>query len=155
MTSSLRILRLGLVVPMLLAAGGKPKQAAATGPVVHIASGVIHGTQHGDIAVFEGVPFAAPPVGPLRWREPQAVSPWPGVRDATAPSHPCMQNVAGTDSFLAPLAATYGTTFTRQTLDPSEDCLYLNIWTPSVQPDAHLPVMVWLHGGSNRVGSGT
>ncbi len=155
MTASLKIFSLCLVIPMLLAAGGKPKQAAPTGPVVHIASGVLHGTQRGSIAVFEGVPFAAPPVGPLRWREPQAVSPWPGVRDAIAPSHPCMQNVAGTDSFLAPLAATYGTSFTRQTLDPSEDCLYLNIWTPRLQPDAHLPVMVWLHGGSNRVGSGT
>ncbi len=124
------------------------------GPVVHIASGMLQGTQRGGIAVFEGVPFAAAPVGVLRWREPQPVASWSGIRDATAPSHPCMQNVAGTDSFLAPLAATYGTTFTPQTLDPSEDCLYLNIWTPSVQPGAHLPVMVWLHGGSNRVGSG-
>jgi para-nitrobenzyl esterase len=78
-----------------------------------------------------------------------------GVRDATALSHPCMQNVAGTDSFLAPLAAAYGVTMNRQTLEPSEDCLYLNLWTPRLQPDANLPVMVWLHGGSNRVGSGT
>jgi para-nitrobenzyl esterase len=56
---------------------------------------------------------------------------------------------------MVPLAATYGVVLTRQTLDPSEDCLYLNVWTPRLQAGAHLPVMVWLHGGSNRVGSGT
>jgi para-nitrobenzyl esterase len=154
-TSSLRILILCLAAPMLLAWGGKPQHAAPTGPVVTIASGMLQGTQRGGIAVFEGVPFAAPPIGPLRWREPQPVAPWPGVRNAIAPSHPCIQNVAGTDNFLAPLAAAYGVTLNRQTLDPSEDCLYLNIWTPRLQPDAHLPVMVWLHGGSNRVGSGS
>jgi para-nitrobenzyl esterase len=65
-----------------------------------------------------------------------------------------MQNVAGTDSFLAPLAATYGVTLNRKTLDPSEDCLYLNLWIPNLRPGAQLPAMVWLHGGSNRVGSG-
>jgi para-nitrobenzyl esterase len=65
-----------------------------------------------------------------------------------------MQNVAGTDNFIAPLAATYGAAYRRQTLDPSEDCLYLNVWTPQLGTGAHLPVMVWLHGGSNRVGSG-
>jgi len=66
-----------------------------------------------------------------------------------------MQNVAGTDNFIEPLAATYGVAFSRQTLAPSEDCLYLNVWIPQLQPGVHLPVMVWLHGGSNRVGSGT
>ncbi len=151
----MRIFTLCFAFPMLLALGGKPQHAAPAGPVVHIASGMLEGTQRGNITVFEGVPFAAPPVGALRWREPRTVAPWQGVRDATAPSHPCMQNVAGTDTFLAPLAATYGVTLNRQTLDPSEDCLYLDLWTPSLQPGAHLPVMVWLHGGSNRVGSGT
>ena len=140
---------------MLLASGGKPQHAVPAGPVVHIAGGMLRGTQRDGVAVFEGVPFAAPPIGPLRWREPQAIAAWAGVREATAPSHPCMQNVAGTDSFLAPLAATYGVTLNRQTLDPSEDCLYLNLWSPNLRPDAQLPVMVWLHGGSNRVGSGS
>ena len=155
MAAGLKILGLCFVAPMLLGSSGKPKQAVPTGPVVQIASGSLRGMQRGIIAVFEGVPFAAPPVGPLRWREPQPAASWAGVREATAPAHPCMQNAAGTDSFLAPLAAAYGTTFVRQTLDPSEDCLYLNIWTPSLQAHARLPVMVWLHGGSNRVGSGT
>ncbi|WP_348262234.1 carboxylesterase family protein [Telmatobacter sp. DSM 110680] len=151
----MRISGFWLAVPIILASGGKPQHTAPTGPVVQIASGALQGMQRGSIAVFEGVPFAAAPVGPLRWREPQAVTPWKGVRDATAPSHPCMQNAAGTDNFMLPLAAAYGVTLIRQTLDPSEDCLYLNVWTPKLQAGAHLPVMVWLHGGSNRVGSGT
>ena len=108
MTSNWRISSLCLAVPMLLASGGKPQHAAPAGPVVHIAGGMLRGTQRDGVAVFEGVPFAAPPVGPLRWREPQAAAAWAGVREATAPSHPCIQNVAGTDSFLAPLAAAYG-----------------------------------------------
>ena len=140
---------------MLLAAAEKPRPVAPKGPLVHLVSGTLEGELRGNIAVFDGVPFAMPPVGPLRWREPQPVASWTGVRNATRPSHPCMQNVAGTDNFIEPLAATYGAKFSRQTLDPSEDCLYLNIWTPQTQPGAHLPVMVWLHGGSNRVGSGS
>jgi para-nitrobenzyl esterase len=150
----MRFLRLCLAIPILLAAAEKPQRSAPQGPVVHLTAGALEGTLRGNIAVFEGVPFAMPPVGDLRWREPQPVASWPGVRDATQPSHPCTQNVAGTDNFIAPLAAAYGAAFTPQTLDPSEDCLYLNVWTPKIEPDAHLPVMVWLHGGSNRVGSG-
>jgi para-nitrobenzyl esterase len=66
-----------------------------------------------------------------------------------------MQSLQGVDSFIAPLAAAYGVTYSPQQLDPSEDCLYLNVWTPQLKPGVHLPVMVWLHGGSNRIGSGT
>jgi para-nitrobenzyl esterase len=66
-----------------------------------------------------------------------------------------MQRPEGTDNFLEPLAGAYGMTFTRQPVEPSEDCLYLNVWTPRLQAAARLPVMVWLHGGSNRVGSGS
>ena len=113
------------------------------------------GKLDGDIAVFQGIPFARPPVGALRWREPQLVLNWAGMRDATKPGHPCMQDVAGTDNFIAPLAAAYGGEFARQPVDPSEDCLYLSVWTPRPSSDARLPVMVWLHGGSNRVGSGS
>ncbi len=107
-----------------------------------------------NISVFEGVPFASPPLGPLRWREPQPVASWKGIRDATTPSHPCIQPLEGVDTFIAPLAATYGVAYLPQQVNPSEDCLYLNVWSPQLQPAAHLPVMVWLHGGSNRLGSG-
>ena len=151
----MRLLVVFLAVPMLLLSAPKQHRSEPKGPLVHVAGGTILGVQRGNIAIFEGIPFAAPPVGPLRWREPQPAAPWPGVRDATTASRPCMQNVAGTDNFIEPLAAAYGVTYTPQTLQPSEDCLYLNIWTPSLQTGNHLPVMVWLHGGSNRVGSGS
>ena len=150
----MRFLRLCLALPMLLASTQRSQQVVPEGPLVHLASGTLEGALRGNIAVFEGIPFAMPPVGALRWREPQPVASWPGVREATSPSHPCTQNVAGTDNFIEPLAATYDVAYTLQTLDPSEDCLYLNLWTPQLQPGANLPVMVWLHGGSNRVGSG-
>ena len=140
---------------MLLASAENPRHVMPKGPLVHLTSGTVEGVIQGNIAVFEGLPFAMPPVGPLRWREPQPVAAWSGVRDATRPAHPCVQNLAGTDNFIQPLAAAYGAAYSRQTLDPSEDCLYLNVWTPQLEPGAPLPVMVWLHGGSNRVGSGT
>jgi para-nitrobenzyl esterase len=65
-----------------------------------------------------------------------------------------MQNVNGTDTFMAPQAAAYGVPYVARPVDPSEDCLYLNVWTAQPARAAHLPVMVWLHGGSNLVASG-
>jgi para-nitrobenzyl esterase len=150
----MRFSSLCLALPLLLTPSGNPQHAASKEPVVHLASGALQGDGNGQIAVFKGIPFAAPPVGQLRWREPQPVAPWSGTLDANKPSHPCMQNLQGVDNFVQPLAETYGVAYAPQRLDPSEDCLYLNIWTPQLQPGAHLPVMVWLHGGSNRVGSG-
>jgi para-nitrobenzyl esterase len=143
-----------LTIPMLLLHSAKPQQVETKGPLVHLASGTLAGHRSGDIAVFNGIPFATPPIGPLRWREPQPIAPWTGIRDATNPSRPCFQSLQGTDGFLQPLAEAYGVAYSPQTLDPSEDCLYLNVWTPELQPATRLPVMVWLHGGSNRVGSG-
>jgi para-nitrobenzyl esterase len=144
-----------LAISMLLVQPASPQHIETKGPLVHLASGTLEGTMSGEIAVFKGIPFAQPPVGPLRWRPPQPNAPWSGIRDAAKPSHPCMQSLQGVDSFVAPLAAAYGVTYSPQQLDPSEDCLYLNAWTPKLQPGVHLPVMVWLHGGSNRIGSGT
>jgi para-nitrobenzyl esterase len=138
----------------LVASAERPRPPALSCPVVHLSSGALIGKQQDNIAVFQGVPFASPPTGSLRWREPQPVAPWKGIRDATRPSHPCSQSAAGVDSFIAPLAAAYGVTYVPQVLDPSEDCLYLNVWSAQLQAGAHLPVMVWIHGGSNRVGSG-
>ena len=144
-----------LAISMLLVQPASPQHVDTKGPLVHLASGTLEGTMSGEIAVFKGIPFAQPPVGPLRWRPPQPNAPWSGIRDATKPSRPCMQSLQGVDSFVAPLAAAYGVTYSPQQLDPSEDCLYLNVWTPQLKPGVHLPVMVWLHGGSNRIGSGT
>ena len=143
-----------LILPVLVAAADKPQPASPTGPVVHLASGALRGKLQDNIAVFEGIPFASPPVGRLRWRPPQPVAAWTGILDATKPSHACIQPVEGVGTFIAPLAATYGVAYAIQPVDPSEDCLYLNVWTAQLQPAAHLPVMVWLHGGSNKVGNG-
>lgn len=128
--------------------------SANGGPVVSTASGRVRGAQVGPVAVFQGIPFAAPPVGPLRWREPQPPQRWKGLRDATKPASGCFQDQYGTDTFITSLAAVYGVAFQTLAVTSSEDCLYLNVWTPNLAATAKLPVMVWLHGGSNRVGSG-
>ena len=107
---------------------------AQTG-VVSVESGPLRGTTQGPVESFKGVPFAAPPVGELRWRAPQPVVPWTNVRDAKQYSGDCMQLPFPSD------AAPLGTT-------PSEDCLYLNVWRPAgTSANAKLPVMFWIYGG--------
>jgi para-nitrobenzyl esterase len=97
----------------------------------------------GGVAVFKGIPYAAAPFGPNRFRPPQSAAPWEGVRDALAygPTAPKPGYPPPFDALLAEPAI------------PGEDCLNLNIWTPDLS-QAHLPVMVWIHGGSFSNGSG-
>jgi len=123
-------------------------------PTVHVTGGAIRGYLASPGAVFKAIPFAEPPVGALRWREPQPVKPWLGVRDATQYSAACVQNPIGTGAFLAPLARRYGETLATPRWELSEDCLYLNIWTPEWPVQEPRAVMFWMHGGSNRIGSG-
>lgn len=117
---------------------GSPAWAA---PVVSIPQGKLAGTEYDGVAAFRAIPYAAPPIGALRWRAPAAAKPWRGVRPAGAFGPVCPQapvNWAGHD------------------LDrTSEDCLTLNIWTPSRPATAGLPVMVWYHGGAYTAGSGS
>ena len=112
-------------------------------PIVNIASGKIRGVTEGDVAVFKGIPYAAPPVGEFRWRPPQPVSPWEGVYDASRFGPNCAQGGWG----AAPGTIQEGS---------SEDCLYLNLWKPAdTKLGAELPVMVWIHGGGFTGGSGS
>lgn len=125
--------------------------------VVRITGGLIRGAEQtppANGAVFKGIPFAQPPVGSLRWREPQPVLGWTGTRDATRYGPACMQNPLGTSVFLAPLAKLYGHDYPQKKIDMSEDCLYLNIWTSEWPMKHPAPVMFWIHGGSNVMGSG-
>ncbi|MBS0361903.1 MAG: carboxylesterase/lipase family protein [Proteobacteria bacterium] len=119
-----------------LAAFAAPASASDT---VKVAEGTLHGATEGQVTSFKDIPFAAPPVGDLRWRPPQPAKPWTGVRDATQLGPQCMQ-----------MRQVQGQ------VNQSEDCLQLNVWTPaSFKPGQKLPVMVFIHGGSFTGGSGT
>lgn len=105
------------------------------------------------MAVFKGVPFAAPPVADLRWRAPVANQARPGPQTATGFAPACMQTSYSTDWYASVASRFgYGPDAVGRPIGVSEDCLYLNIWTPELNPDAKLPVMVWVHGGSNKGG---
>ncbi|MEI6048180.1 MAG: carboxylesterase family protein [Bacteroidota bacterium] len=117
--------------------------APDAGPTVSTASVVVRGTTEGDIDIFMGIPYAAPPVGEFRWRPPQPIAPWQGERDASKFGASCAQAGWG----AAPGSIQSGS---------SEDCLFLNIWRPvGAAKNAKLPVMVWIHGGAFVGGSGS
>jgi para-nitrobenzyl esterase len=111
--------------------------AAPTDTVVVTDKGVVRGLAHDGYRTFQGIPYAAPPVGERRWQAPAPAASWPGVRDATAPGSQCAQ--------IAP-AYGGGTTYV-------EDCLFLNVFVPERPAKRKLPVMVWFHGGGNTTGS--
>ncbi len=127
-------IRFALVASLLVLAASAQAAPAPFPSAVAVDSGRIQGAIQDDVLSFKGVPFAAPPVGPLRWRAPQPVAPWSGVRLATAYGHDCMQKPFPSD------AAPLGT-------EPDEDCLVLNVWRPATKASGKLPVMVWIYGG--------
>ncbi|MPT47914.1 MAG: carboxylesterase [Sphingobium sp.] len=112
----------------------KEKDNARIGDVnITVDGGAIKGSAENGVLSWKGIPFAAPPVGPLRWRAPQPVKPWNGIRETTAYGSDCMQVPFPSD------AAPLGT-------PPAEDCLYANVWRPA-KASGKLPVMVWIYGG--------
>ncbi|MCH8332362.1 carboxylesterase family protein [Candidatus Sumerlaeota bacterium] len=119
----------------------------ALGEALDIEAGRIAGKEtgaKGGVHAYLGIPYAAPPVGELRWKEPQPVAPWTGVRQCTEFSAVCPQPDYPANSIYA-----------RDPEPTSEDCLYLNVWTAAAGPDEKRPVMVWIHGGALTRGSGS
>ena len=123
-----------LVMLLAVLAGGSSLFSASTDPV-RVEGGLVSGTDAGGVRAYKGIPYAAPPLGDLRWKEPQPVVAWTGVRTADALAHPCMQ-------------------VTKANGEPSEDCLYLNVWTAATAGEKRA-VMVWIHGGGLNNGAAT
>jgi len=113
-------------------------------PQVKISNGSLLGSESKGVLVFKGIPFAEPPIGELRWRPPQPVKSWSGERDATD---------FGPSSLQRELPGGSGDLIGIPSETTSEDCLYLNVWTPGLE--GNRPVLVWIHGGANLVGSGS
>ncbi|MEU8434477.1 carboxylesterase family protein [Streptomyces sp. NPDC029216] len=123
---------------------GAPDSAGQGGTVVRTEQGLVRGISHGAYATFGGLPYAAPPTGPLRWQAPVPAAAWQGVRDATKPAQRCVQ------------MPTPGTGADAGAVVGSEDCLYLNVTVPTTKPSGKKrPVLVWMHGGAFLGGSGS
>jgi para-nitrobenzyl esterase len=125
---------------LVTACGGQGERG-----VVRTDSGLVKGVavdQDGAVRVYRGIPYAAPPIGELRWKPPQPVAPWQGMRAADEFGAACPQPDVLSQVYGTPLPAT------------SEDCLYLNVWTAGAGGEAIRPVMVWIHGGGYYLGWG-
>jgi para-nitrobenzyl esterase len=135
----------GIVIPAILAVGSL---AGAVSQPVKVDGGLVSGVPDRDpsIITFKGIPFAAPPVGDLRWRSPKQVVPWQGVRRADKFSASCIQNIVAERKPWTYEFMTHG--------DISEDCLYLNVWTGAKSAAERRPVYVYLYGGGFSEGSG-
>ena len=133
----LLVLAFGALVASTAVAGASTRTSAGSSPVVPVATGAVRGMTVGGVNEFLGIPYAAPPVGSLRWQPPQRAASWTGVRQATTYGPNCPQT-----------ATPFGLAST------SENCLYLNVYAPAGSPNqmAKHPVMVWIHGGGLWLG---
>ncbi|WP_052215386.1 carboxylesterase/lipase family protein [Sphingomonas sp. ERG5] len=126
-----------------VATGSAAKTVSPGGPVVVVDTGTVRGTADGDLLSFKGLPYAAPPIGPLRWAPPEKAASWTGIRAASNYGPACLQKMNADGKPNA--GGVTGPT--------SEDCLSLNVWTPKGAKKA--PVMVWIYGGGNAYGAGS
>jgi para-nitrobenzyl esterase len=124
-----------------LALGAATTAASAAPFKARVETGVVVGEAEAGVEAFKGIPYAQPPVGPLRWRPPQPARPWSGERPAADFGHSCIQTSSSPNVSADSAAAV-----------ASEDCLTLNVWAPA-HPAGKAPVMVWIHGGGNTNGS--
>jgi len=131
-----------LVIAILLGTAGRCSAADFAGhKPIQVESGLLQGvaSSENDIVAFKGIPYAAPPVGDLRWREPQPALKWEGIRKADAFGASCVQPASPSG---------------KQPAAMSEDCLFLNIWTPAKSADDKLAILFFIHGGAGFFGSG-
>ena len=133
-----------LAVLLLMHTGTHSQSATGLGETVQVENGALRGAPRNpqELLVFKGIPFAAPPVGSLRWQAPQPAKSWEGTRDATGFGNRCWANVR-----VPSLAGRSGG------VPLSEDCLYLNLWTGAKTSSERRPVMVWIHGGGFQFGT--
>jgi para-nitrobenzyl esterase len=125
------------LVILILLTGVVLAQASQPPAPVKVEGGMLQGTVEDGLTIYRGIPYAAPPVGDLRWRAPQPAPKWQGLRNASEYGRACIQTNAAISNLPA----------------PSEDCLFLNVWTPAKRADERLPVMVWIHGGGFTAGT--
>src|SRR5262245_20271815 len=130
-----------MLLGFIIVSGAISAMGADSDPIAAVSGGRVRGAilDKGG-AVFKGIPYAHPPIGDLRWREPMPVKPWDGVRDAVTFGAMCAQ----TSTLLVRNGAEIS----------KEDCLYLSVWTPEWPAKSKKPVMMWIPGGGNFAGNG-
>lgn len=149
------VLSVAAILATTLAPSGVAAQSPAS-PVVQTTSGAIQGLKQDGIDAFLGVPYAAPPVGDLRFQPPRPAEAWDGVADATGYGAPCMQLYSASGPNASEMTRQIQGIFPTSTeakID-NEDCLFLNVWSPAAGDGGKRAVLVWFHGGGYAYGSG-